>query len=87
MLALSSCRPARATRPHTLPRGRTTNECRRDTSSFPPPYLLRSLTRRLNTGENADVGPVVGASEISTPGGDDLYDYIEPEGCETCTLP
>uniref|UniRef100_A0A0E0HN56 Uncharacterized protein n=1 Tax=Oryza nivara TaxID=4536 RepID=A0A0E0HN56_ORYNI len=76
-LALSSCRPARATRPHTLPRGRTTNERRRDTSSFPPPYLL----------QNADVGPVVGVSEISAPGGDDLYDCIEPEGCKTCTLP
>uniref|UniRef100_A0A0E0GQH8 Uncharacterized protein n=1 Tax=Oryza nivara TaxID=4536 RepID=A0A0E0GQH8_ORYNI len=72
MLALSSCRPVRATRPHTLARGRTTNECRRDTSSFPPPYLL----------QNADVG----ASEIFAPGGDDLYDYIELEGCKTCTL-
>uniref|UniRef100_A0A0E0QY16 Uncharacterized protein n=1 Tax=Oryza rufipogon TaxID=4529 RepID=A0A0E0QY16_ORYRU len=28
--------------------------------------------------QNADVGPVVEASEISAPGGDSLYDYIEP---------
>uniref|UniRef100_A0A0E0QY18 Uncharacterized protein n=1 Tax=Oryza rufipogon TaxID=4529 RepID=A0A0E0QY18_ORYRU len=32
--------------------------------------------------ENADVGPVVEASEISAPGGDGLYDYIEPEDHE-----
>nr|ABF97628.1 hypothetical protein LOC_Os03g41932 [Oryza sativa Japonica Group] len=32
--------------------------------------------------ENADVG----ASEIFALGGDDLYDYIELEGCKTCTL-
>uniref|UniRef100_A0A0E0FFH2 Uncharacterized protein n=1 Tax=Oryza nivara TaxID=4536 RepID=A0A0E0FFH2_ORYNI len=37
--------------------------------------------------ESTDVGPVVGASEISTPGGDGLYDYIKLEGCKTCTLP
>uniref|UniRef100_A0A0E0QIR6 Uncharacterized protein n=1 Tax=Oryza rufipogon TaxID=4529 RepID=A0A0E0QIR6_ORYRU len=30
-------------------------------------------------GQNADVGPVVEASEISAVGGDGLYDYIEPE--------
>uniref|UniRef100_A0A0E0NJV9 Uncharacterized protein n=1 Tax=Oryza rufipogon TaxID=4529 RepID=A0A0E0NJV9_ORYRU len=32
--------------------------------------------------QNADVGPVIGVREISAPGGDDLYDYIEPENHE-----
>uniref|UniRef100_A0A0D9YQP8 Uncharacterized protein n=1 Tax=Oryza glumipatula TaxID=40148 RepID=A0A0D9YQP8_9ORYZ len=34
------------------------------------------------SGKNANVGPIVEASEISVPGGDGLYDYIEPEDHE-----
>lgn len=39
-----------AKRSHMLARGRPTDKCRRNTSSFPPSYLFRPSTRNLNTG-------------------------------------